>query len=258
MVKKSNNKSKKNGDKCFQYAVTVALNYQNINNHPEKVNNINSFIKKYNWKKINFPSMKKDWKKFESNNKSIALNILYLPYNTEEMRPAYVSKYNFNRKNQVILLMITDGKKRHYLAVRKLSASLRGVASNHFGDFYCLNCLHSYRTKDEIKKHENICRDHDSCYLEMPNGNDKILKYNHGEKSMKAPIIIYVDLEFLLEKINTCHNNPKKLSTTKINKHTTSGYSLFTHCSFDATKNKLDHYRGRDSMETCSESNKYF
>ena len=153
MVKKSNKKSKKNGDKCFQYAVTVALNYQNINNHPEEVNNINSFIKKYNWKKINFPSMKKDWKKFESNNKSIALNILYLPYNTEEMRPAYVSKYNFNRKNQVILLMITDGKKRHYVAVRKLSASLRGVASNHFGDFYCLNCLHSYRTKDEIKKH---------------------------------------------------------------------------------------------------------
>ena len=64
----------------------------------------------------------------------------------------------------------------------------------------------------------------------MPNEDNKILKYNHGEKSMKAPFIIYADLESLLEKMNTCHNNPEKSSTTKINKHTPSGYSLFTHC----------------------------
>ena len=56
---------------------------------------------------------------------------------------------------------------------------------------------------------------------------------------MKVPFIIYADLESLLEKMSTCHNNPKKLSTTKINEHTPSGYLLFRHCSFDATKNKL-------------------
>ena len=61
----------------------------------------------------------------------------------------------------------------------------------------------------------------------MPKGDDKILKYNHGEKYMKVPFIIYADLESLLEKTSTSHNNPKKLSTTKINKHTASGYSLF-------------------------------
>ena len=55
---------------------------------------------------------------------------------------------------------------------------------------------------------------------------------------MKAPFIIYSDLEFLLEKMSTCHKNPKNSSTTKIHKHAASGYSLFTHCSFDATKNK--------------------
>ena len=60
---------------------------------------------------------------------------------------------------------------------------------------------------------------------------------------MKVPFIIYADLESLLEKMNTCHNNPEKLSKTKINKHTTSVYSLFTHCSFDTIKNKLDYYR---------------
>ena len=66
---------------------------------------------------------------------------------------------------------------------------------------------------------------------------------------MKVPFIIYADLESLLEKMSTCHNNPKNSSTTKINKHTPSGYSLFTHCSFDLTKNKLKCYRGKDCME---------
>ena len=65
---------------------------------------------------------------------------------------------------------------------------------------------------------------------------------------MKTPFVIYADLESLLEKINTCHNNPEKSSMTKINKHTASGDSLFTHCSFDATKNKL-YYRGKDCMK---------
>ena len=83
----------------------------------------------------------------------------------------------------------------------------------------------------------------------MPKEYNKILKYNEGEKSMRVPFIIYADLECLLEKMNTCHNNPEKSSTTKINKHTPSGYSLFTHCSFDRTKNKLDYYRGKDCIK---------
>ena len=60
--------------------------------------------------------------------------------------------------------------------------------------------------------------------------DNKILKYNQGEKSMKVAFIIYADLESLLEKMNTCHNNLEKPAATKINKHTPSGYSLFTHC----------------------------
>ena len=67
---------------------------------------------------------------------------------------------------------------------------------------------------------------------------------------MKVPFIIYADLDFLLEKMNTLHNNPKKASKTKINKHTPSGYSLFTHCSFNTTKNKLDYYRSKNFVKS--------
>ena len=78
---------------------------------------------------------------------------------------------------------------------------------------------------------------------------DNIIKYNQGEKSIKLPFVIYADLECLLEKMSTCYNNPNKSSTTEINKRTPSGYSIFTHCSFDKTKNKLDYYRGKDCMK---------
>ena len=53
----------------------------------------------------------------------------------------------------------------------------------------------------------------------------------------------------MLEKISTCYNNFEESSTTEIKKHTQSGYSLFTNCSFDKTKNKLDYYRGDNCME---------
>ena len=78
---KSNNKSKKHNDNnCFQYALTAALNYQNITSHLERVSNHKPFIDQYNWKERNFPpEQEKDWKKFESNNKLIALSILFLP-----------------------------------------------------------------------------------------------------------------------------------------------------------------------------------
>ena len=69
------------------------------------------------------------------------------------------------------------------------------------------------------------------------------------KRSTKTPFIIYPDLEPLLEKISTCHNNPKKSSTSKINEHRPSRCSLFTQCLFDATKNNIDCYRDKDCMK---------
>ena len=149
--KKATINPKNNDDKCFQYALTVALNYEQIKNNPERISKIKPFIDKYNWEEIDFSSHSRDWKKFESN-KSIALNILYVPHNTKEIRHGYKSKYNLNCENQVILLMITDGEKWHYLAVKSLSALFRGITSKHDGDFYCLNCFQSYITKEKLKK----------------------------------------------------------------------------------------------------------
>ena len=186
-----------------------------------------------------------------------------------------------NREEKVILLMITDGEKWHYTAVKRLSGLSRGITSTNNGDFDCLNCFHAVRTKNKDEVHQKICENHDYCHVEMPIKDNNIIKYNQGENSIKLPFVVYADLECychvempikdnniikynqgensiklpfvvyadlecLLQKISTCQNNPNESSTTEINPF---GYSLFTHCSFDQTKNKLDHYRGKDCMK---------
>ena len=74
----------------------------------------------------------------------------------KKIRHAYKSKYNLTRENQVILLMITDGEKWHYLAVKRLSALFRGTKDNNNGDFCCLNCFQSYTTENRLKKHKKV------------------------------------------------------------------------------------------------------
>ena len=74
---------KNENNKCFQYSITVTLNHQNIENHPEKISNIKPFMDQYNWEGIDFPSGIKDWKKFEQNNMTIPFNILYVTHNTK-------------------------------------------------------------------------------------------------------------------------------------------------------------------------------
>ena len=153
--KKSTINPKNNDHKCFRYAATLALNFDNINNHPEKISKIRPFIDQYNWKDIDFPPTNKDWKNFELNNK-VALNILYMPHNTKKIQLAYRSKYNLTYDKEIILLMITDDEKWHYLVVKNLSGLFKGITSKHYGDFYCLNCFHSYRTKNKLEAHKKI------------------------------------------------------------------------------------------------------
>ena len=126
----------------FQYAITAALNYQNISHHPERISKLEPFINNYNWDNIDFPAGHKDYSAFEKNNSDIAINILYVLYKTQEIKQAYISKHNKTCNTHANLLMITDGTGNwHYLAIKSISGLLKGITSNHNGDYYCLNCF---------------------------------------------------------------------------------------------------------------------
>ena len=89
-------------NKCFQYAVTAALNYEEIESHPERVSNIKTFI--------NYPSKIDDWRTFEKNNPTIALNVLHTLniLHILHKSPAFISKINSNCEKQIIILRISN------------------------------------------------------------------------------------------------------------------------------------------------------
>ena len=148
---------------------------------------------------------------------------MYTPKNEESINLAYKSKYIRKRDNQVVLLMIANNEKNdendqwYYIAlksvstddgfnqpIQSLSKLIRGIKSNSHGDFYCLNCLHSFQTDNALKKHERICENNNYCEVVISTKSNKILKYNYGEKSLRTPFVIYADLECLLLKQQSC------------------------------------------------------
>ena len=96
----------KKDNKCFQYAVTVAINHEKTGKHAKRITKIKPFINEYKREGINVSSEKQDMKKFEKNNITIALNVLYVK--KEKIYLVYVSKNNSNQEKQVILLIILN------------------------------------------------------------------------------------------------------------------------------------------------------
>ena len=88
----------------------------------------------------------------------------------------------------------------------------------------------------------------------MPSEDTKLLKFNQYQKSDKAPVTIYADLECLIEKTDGCKNNPKNSFKTKVSEHIPSAFSTFTIFSFKSIENKHDVYRGKDCMKKFCES----
>ena len=93
---------------------------------------------------------------------------------------------------------------------KKLSTLLRGITSKHDGDFYCLNCLHSFRTENKPKSHEKVCKNKDICGITMPSEKNNILEFNQYMKPDKMQYIFYADMKFLIREMDRCANNPKK------------------------------------------------
>ena len=106
------NLKNKNDDECLRWSTISALNYNEI--MKKEFENI---FKKIKHEDKDFSSHKRDWENFEQNNESIALNVLFLSKDSEEITLLYKSEHNYNRENNALLLMINDNEK-YYFAVK--------------------------------------------------------------------------------------------------------------------------------------------
>ena len=86
------------------------------------------------------------------------------------LKNVYMSCLRFKNTNQRRGIALSCSK--------KLSALLRGTTSKHVGDFYCLNCLHYFRRKNEFESRNKVCDKKDFCNIVMPSEDTKILEFN--------------------------------------------------------------------------------
>ena len=204
------------------YSIAIALYHEALGNNPGHISKkLIEYVNAFNWHEIEFPASYDDYVLLEKLN-VVALNILYVQLNEANTCREYISKFNFDKKHQVVLVKIGDDEgKWHFLALpsnldeyglfrrpkKSISRLLEGISSKSHGDFYCYGCLHSFRTE-----------------IELPNGEKMFKKYKPGVKSLKMDTVIYADFESILPPYNTCE---KQNETNKsINNHVACGYSI--------------------------------
>ena len=160
----------------------------------------------------------------------------------------------FQNITQVILLMIPNGEGLHYITVKKLPTSLRGILWKNYSGFYCLNCLYSFAIENKREYHKKVGENKDFCNVVKLPEDTEILEFNQYQKSDKASFIICADLECLIQKINGCKNNPENSFKTIEGKHIPSRFSVTSISSFKSIGNKHDVCKGKVSMKTFCES----
>ena len=107
-------------EKCFKWAVIEALHHKDIKQNPQRISLLRPYENQYTWKGLEFPVSIKKIDKFERNNPGIAVNVLFSKKKSQNIYTVRRSKHNMECKKQVNLLMVEDGGKRHYTAVKNI------------------------------------------------------------------------------------------------------------------------------------------
>ena len=183
------------------------------------------------------------------------------------MLQEYISDFNFTRKKQVALLKISNGKKWHFLALKSdqeensefirptksFSRLMARITSNSHKNHYCFGCFHSFRCNSTLEKHTDLCKDNDFCKINLPEVGENNKEHDFGSKSLRMNYIIYVDLECLLVKYDTCTNNSNRSYTINEAQHIPSGYSISI-LDNSTNSSKVLYYREKDcNQKLCKE-----
>ena len=138
-----------NDNKCFQHFVAISLYREQIGKIYWRIPEIKQYSNNFDWNNISFPPQEHDYKTFEMNNKSIAMNVLYDQSDTEKISHLYKSEFNKTREKLLILLILTDDKKQQYIAIKKLNSLSKDKSqcSEHF----CINCFKNLEQNQGLK-----------------------------------------------------------------------------------------------------------
>ena len=167
-------------------------------------------------------------------------------------------------KKQVNLLMIEDGGKRHYTAIKNISrllSKLNGKTQHAY--HYCMNCLNGFSTASAKDRHYEYCSSNGHGKVKMPSGKEKWLKFHDGQYKFKVPFMLYADFEIILKSVDERYKvkmnrmktgrKGKASYTEKIKTHVPSRWCVQNTFAYGDVLNPLKMYRGKDCVEKLVE-----
>ena len=170
------------------------------------------------------------------------------------------SKHNVECKKQVNLLMIEDGGKRHYTAIKnifRLLSKLNGRTSRVY--HFCMNCLNGFQTASARDKHYDYCSSNGHVKVTMLTKEEKFFKFHDGQYQFKVPFMMYADFESILKPVDERYRDKmnrmkagrkgKASYTEKINTHVPSGWCVHSTFAYGDVYNPLKMYRDKDYVE---------
>ena len=146
-------------------------------------------------------------------------------------------------------MLIVDGEKRHYTAIKSLSRLLGNSNSKHgHKQHFCLNCLQGFHSETSRDKHFEYCKDNKAVRIEMPE-KGSFLEFHDGQYQFKVPFVMYADFKPILKPIEGPSPNPEETYTKEINQHVPSGFCVNSMFTYREVENPLKLYRGEDCVK---------
>ena len=233
--------------KCFKWSVIAAMKWEEIDRDRQRVSKLRRYEDEFDWSGISYPVSTKDISKFEVRNR-IGVNVLAL-----NGRMPYICRKGGDYERSVNLMIIEDGDKKHYVAVKSLERLLSKMNSKHNpSQHFCSNCLQGFKLEESRDNHYEYSRSNESVRIEIPTRNP-IVEYSNGQHQFKVPFIMYADFESILEPIQGVSNDPNASSTREVNSHKPSGWCLHSKFAYGKVKNPTTQYRGSDCVEKFCE-----
>ena len=198
------------------------MKWEEIHRDCQRVSKLRCYENDFDWDGVKFPASLRDIKRFESRNQ-ITINVLAL-----EGKKVYICRKGkeYARSageahNRVAnLMLITDGNRKHYVAIKSLRRLLSSQNSKHKEpQHFCTNCLQGFATEISRDEHYLYCSSNEAVRIEMP-VKKPIVEYSDGQYQFKVPFMMYADFESILEPIQGASNDPNVSSTRGVNIHT--------------------------------------
>ena len=232
--------------KCFKWAVIAALKWKEIGRDQQRVSKLRRYDD-LDWDGINFPVSTSDINRFEIRNQ-VSVKVLAL-----DGKSPYICGKGGNYNRIVNLMIIEDGDKRHYVAIKSLGRLLSKLNSKHNpSQHFCTNCLQGFSELRSRDEHYAYCRSNQAVGIEMPT-KCPIVEYSNGQHQFKVPFVMYADFESILEPTQRASNNPNYSSTIGVNVHTPSRWCLHSKFAYRDLDNPTTQYRGSDCVERFCE-----